>query len=109
MRIHCENVTADDADLLSGTSLDMLEGGGQLDIMLLSTQADTLIDITGPDSEPIILQGEIPQETRAIRPADDISFSLPVVQGGHYTVNINIATGATVQAMCIYRKAGIDY
>jgi len=109
MRIHQENITVDDADALAGTQLDQLEAGGQLDLFLLSTQADTLLSITGPDNEPIVQGVEIPQETRAIRPTDDVPLSLVVVTGGHYTVNIDIVTGATVPFLAIYRKAGLDF
>ena len=109
MRIHTENLTADDVDVLSGTALDQLEAGGQLDIFVISTQADTLLTITGPDAEPIALSIEVPLETRAIRPADDLPFSLPLLSGGHYTVNVDIVTAATVQFIAIYRKAGIDF
>lgn len=109
MRVHSENLTADDADVLGGTALDQLESGGQLDIFTLSTQADTLLSITGPDNEPIITAGEIPQETRAIRPTDDLPLSLVISSGGHYTVDVNIVTAGTVQFLAIYRKAGIDF
>lgn len=109
MRIHPENIAADDADLLAGTPLDQLEAGGQLDIFLLSTQADTGITVTGPDREPIVVAGEIPMETRAIRPQDDVPLSIPIRTGGHYTVNIDIVTAATVQTLSIYRKKGVDF
>lgn len=108
-RIHMENLTVDDADVLGGTALDQLEAGGQLDIYLLSTQADTLATLTGPDNEPIIQAVEVPQETRAIRPTDDVPLSLVVLSGGHYTLDVNIVTAATVQVLAIYRKAGLDF
>lgn len=104
-----ENLTADDTDVLGGTALDQLESGGQLDIYILSTQADTLATLTGPDNEPIIQAVEVPQETRAIRPTDDVPLSLVVVSGGHYTLDINIVTAAVVPILAIYRKAGVDY
>lgn len=109
MRIHQENLVADDADVLAGTQLDQLETGGQLDLFLISTQADTLLSVTGPDNEPIVQAVELPQETRAIRPTDDVPLSLRIVAGGHYTVNLNIVTAATVQFLGIYRKAGVDF
>ncbi len=109
MRVHLENITVDDTDVLTGTALDQLEAGGQLDVLVLSTQADTILSITGPDNEPIALGVEIPQETRALRPADDLAMSLAVVSGGHYNVDINIVTAATVQFMAVYRKAGVDF
>lgn len=109
MRIHLENLTVDDANVLGGTLLDQLEAGGQLDVLALSTQPDTLISIRGPDNEPMLESAEIPQETRSLRPNDDLSFSMLVNTGGHYTVDINIVTAATVQLMAVYRKAGIDF
>lgn len=109
MRVHLENLVVDDTDVLSGTALENLEAGGQLDLLLLSSQGDTLLTITGPDNEPIALSVEVPQETRALRPTMDLVMSLAVVSGGHYTIDINIVTAATVQFMGIYRKAGIDF
>lgn len=109
MRVHQENIGADDADVLAGTALDVLEAGGQLDIFWVSTQADTLGSITGPNAEPVALNVEIPNETRTIRVSDDPSLSIPVAVGGHFTVSIDIVTGATVQFLAIYRKAGLDF
>lgn len=109
MRVHTENLAVDDSDVLGGTALDQLEAGGQLDMWLLSTQADTLLTITGPDNEPIALAVEIPQETRAIRPTEDLPLSLTVPTGGHFTVDVNIVTAAVVQFMAVYRKAGVDF
>jgi len=108
VRVHQENITADDADVLAGTALDQLEAGGQLDIYALSTQADTLLTLTGPDSEPIALAVELPQQARAPSLSDDPSYSLLVRTGGHFTVNIDIVTAATVQFLAVYRKAGVD-
>lgn len=109
MRVHMENLTADDVDVLAGTALDQLEAGGQLDVFLLSTQADTVFTLTGPDNEPIAVAIEVAQETRAIRPTDDVPLSLPVLSGGHFTANVDIVTAATVQFLAIYRKAGVDF
>jgi len=109
VRIYAENITADDTDVLAGTSLDVLEGGGQLDIYAISTQADTLMTILGPDQEPIATSIELPQQTRSISITDDPSYSLVVVTGGHFTISIDITTAATVQILVIYRKAGVDF
>lgn len=108
MRIYTENLTADNTDILAGTNLDNLEAGGQIDFLLISTQADTLISIGGPDAEPIVDGSQIPQETRALRPGEDLAFSLPLATGGHYTVALDIVTAAIVQFMAIYRKLGKD-
>lgn len=109
MRIHAENFTADDTDVLAGTALDTLESGGQLDLYFISTQADGVVSITGPDSEPIATGILIPQQTRAISVSDDPSYSLPIRTGGHYTVNYNEVTDAIMQFLAIYRKAGVDF
>ena len=104
MRIHQENLTATDADILSGTALDTLEAGGQLDVYLISTQADGVVSITGPDNEPIAQSINPAQETRAIQPENDVPFSLVVETGGHYTIAYTEVTAATLQFLGIYRK-----
>jgi len=109
MRIHQENITVDDTDVLGGTSLDQLEADGQLDIWWLSSQADTIGSISGPNNEPLATGVELPQETRAIRPTDDPALSLAVRNAGHYTVNVDIVTPGTVQFLAVYRKAGLDF
>lgn len=111
MRIHTENINADDADVLSGTALNQLESGGQLDIFVTSNQADTLMSISGPDNEPIAENIEIPQGQTGVRidVTKDVPFQLPILQGGHFTVDINVVTAATVQFLAIYRKAGVDF
>lgn len=108
MRVHQENVTADDADVLAGTALDQLEAGGQLDILIISTQADTLYSVRGPDNEPLVQGSEVPQQTRAPSLTDDPQLSLTVRTGGHYTLDVDIVTAATVQLIAMYRKAGED-
>ncbi len=109
MRVHTEQITVDDADVLGGTSLDVLEEGGQLDVFVLSSAADTLMTITGPNAEPIAVGVEVPNETRAPRPNDDTPLSIPIETGGHYTINIDIVAAATVILLAIYRKAGVDF
>lgn len=106
MRMHAENFTADDTDVLAGTALDQLEGGGQLDLYFISTQADGLLTITGPDTEPIAIGITIPSQTRAPSIQDDPSYSLVTPMGGHYTVNYDEVTAATMQFLAIYRGFG---
>ncbi len=101
--------TASNADLLAGTILNVLEEGGQLDIFLLSTATDTSLTVQGPDAEPVAVASRIPQETRAIRPQDDLPLSVPLRTGGHYIINIGIVTAGTWQAMVVYRKPGVDF
>lgn len=113
MRIHQEVFTADDTDALGGTALDQLEAGGQLDIFVTSTQADTRLSIRGPDNEPLAENIFVQQKsgTTSTAPSlqDDPAYSLVVATGGHYTVDINIVTAATVQFLALYRKAGVDF
>lgn len=109
MRVHSENLTADDTDVLAGTALDQLEAGGQLDLFLVSTQADTLFSLRGPGNAPIAENIEVPNETRTIDTQKDVPFQLVVPTGGHYTVDVNIVTAATVQLSAIYRIAGVDF
>lgn len=109
MRVHQEAFTADDADILAGTALDTLEQGGQLDIIAISTQADGRLSVTGPNAEPLAQNIFIAQQSRAPSVNDDVSLSLPIVTGGHYTVSYDEVTDATMQLIAIYRKAGLDY
>lgn len=109
MRIHAENIVGDDTDVLAGTALDQLEAGGQLDLLFVSSQADGVISITGPDSEPIATAVEVPSQSRAPSVNDDPAYSIPVRTGGHFTVNYNETTGAVLQFLGIYRKKGVDF
>lgn len=104
MRIHTENFTADDTDALAGTTLATLESGGQLDVFILSTQADTIVTVTPPGSEVVVQSVEVPQETRAPRVNDDTPISVILPETGHVIVNIDIVTAATVQMVAIYRS-----
>ena len=109
MRLFSEQITADDADVLAGTQLDTLQEGGQLDIYILSSQADTLYSLFGPGNEPLVTNAEVPNETRAPRVNDDTPHTLVVMKAGHYTLDINIVTAATVIVLIIFREKGIDF
>jgi len=109
MRVYTEQVTADDTDVLGGTQLDTLQEGGQLDLWLLSSQADSLASIFGPGNEPVASGIEVLNETRAPRPNDDPPFSLAIMKAGHYTLNIDIVTAATVIVLAVFREKGIDF
>lgn len=109
MRYHSENIGADDTDVLNGTDLDQLEGEGQLDIMAVSTQADSLLTVTPPGAEAPARSVEIPNETRAVRPGDDPVTSLYLPNGGHVIVNVDIVSAATIQFLAIWRKRGVDF
>lgn len=96
--------TADNTDLLSGTDLANIPGAGQLDIYIVSTQLDTVISITGPGSEPILRLQQLTQRTNG-QPilSDDVPYSVPVIQGGKYILNLDVVTAATVGLIAIYR------
>ncbi len=111
MRIHSVIGSADNADVLSGTPLDQLESGGQLDVVAVATGADTKITITGPDNEPIVTSGFVAMVGAGVAPdiTRDAVYSLPVRTGGHYTVLIDITAASTWQVLAIYRKRGVDF
>jgi hypothetical protein len=109
MRVFSEQITADDADVLAGTQLDTLQEGGQLDVFLLSSQPDTLYSIFGPGNEPIVTNAEVMNETRSPRPNDDTPHTLVIMKAGHYTLDINIVTAATVILLAVFREKGIDF
>ena len=97
-------ITADDADALASTDLANVPGPGQLDIFLASTQNDSVFTFTGPGVEPVARLIRIGQRTNG-QPslADDVPYSVPV-DTGHYTLNIDIVTAATVGIVAIYRS-----
>lgn len=97
-------LTADDTDALAATDLANIPSDGVLTILMASTQNDTTITITGPGQEPIVRTQRVILRTNG-QPiiSDDLEYSIPVVQGGHYFVNIDIVTAATVGLMAIFR------
>jgi len=98
--------TADNTDALSGTDLENIPAGGQLDIFGTSTAIDTLMTITGPGQQPIVRARPLQQKTTAYNSLqDDVPFSVPVSQGGHYVIDINIQTAGTFALSAIYRSA----
>ena len=104
MIVVSKTITADNSDILANTDFANIPANGQLDIFLASTQNDTVVTITGPANEPII-RGQTLQLRSNGMPllSDDIPFSLLVTQGGHYVINIDIVTGATVNVIVIFR------
>lgn len=105
MIIVSSTITADNTDVLSGTDLANIPSDGQLDIFLASTQNDTLYSITGPGNEPIARTQKMQLRTNGMPIlSDDLPLTLLVTQGGHYIVNIDIVTAATVNLIAIYRE-----
>lgn len=98
-------LTADDTDALLNTDLSNIPADGQLDIFLGSTQSDTVFTITGPDTEPVARLIRVQQRTNGVPSLqDDVPYSIPVVAGGHYTVNVDIVTAATVGLVATFRS-----
>lgn len=89
--------TADDTDALANTDLANIPAMGGLEFWFGSTQNDTLLTITGPGQEPVIRLRPIQLRTNG-QPllSDDQPIQIGVAQGGHYVVNIDIVTAATV-------------
>jgi len=98
--------TADNTDALAGTDLENIPAGGQLDVFATSTAIDTLLTIVGPGQQPIVRARPVQQKTVAINSMqDDVPYSVPVSQGGHYVVDMNIQTAGTFAVTAIYRSA----
>jgi len=95
--------TADDADFLANTDLANIPELGGLSIFASSTQNDTLITITGPGSEPVVRgQAILLRANAEIRQDEDISFQVPVTQGGRYVIDVNVQTAATFRIRAIF-------
>lgn len=98
-------LTADDTDALAGTDLANLPGPGQLDVFIASTQADTVFTLTGPGAEPIARLIRVQQRTNGVPSLqDDVPYSIPVLPG-HYVLNVDIVTAATVGFVARYISA----
>lgn len=89
-------LTADDTDALNGTDLANIPGDGQLDVFIASTQVDTVFTLTGPGTEPVARLIRVQQRTNGVPSLqDDVPYSIPVTNG-HYVLNVDIVTAATV-------------
>lgn len=98
--------TADDADFLDATDLANIPSAGVLTVYASSTQDDTLITITGPGSEPVVRsQAILLRANGEIRANEDVPYVVPVFQGGHYIVDVNVQTAATYRVRCVYQDA----
>lgn len=105
MIVVSSTITADNTDILSGTDLANIPGDGQLDIFIASTQNDTVYSITGPGNEPIARLQKAQLRTNGMPiMSDDLPLTLLVSQGGHYVINIDIVTAATVNVIVIFRE-----
>lgn len=98
-------ITADNTDVLSGTDLANIPGDGQLDIFAASTQNDTTMTITGPGNEPLIRSQKLQLRSNGMPIlSDDLPYTLLVSQGGHYVINIDVVTAATVNILAVFRE-----
>lgn len=97
-------ITADDTDALANTDLANIPGPGQLDVFIASTQNDTVFSLTGPGVEPIARLIRVGQRTNGQASlVDDVPYSIPV-DAGHYVLNIDVVTAATVGFIAAYRS-----
>jgi len=98
-------LTVDDTDALANTDLSNVPGPGQLDVFIASSQVDTVFTLTGPGSEPIARLIRVQQRTNGVPSLqDDVPYSIPVLTG-HYVLNIDIVTAATVGFIARYISA----
>lgn len=97
-------LTADDTDALANTDLANIPDEGQLDLFIASTQNDTVFTFTGPGIEPAARLIRVQQRTNGMPSLqDDVPYSVPVGPG-HYVVNVDIVTAATVGLTALYRS-----
>lgn len=100
-----KTITADDTDILASTDLANVPAEGQLDVFIASTQNDTLFTITGPGNETIIRNQKVQLRTNGMPSMDtDLPLSFGVLSGGHYFLDVNIQTAATVNVLVIHRN-----
>jgi len=96
-------LTADNTDVLAGTDLANIPSLGGLSVFAASTVLDTLLSITGPGSEPVVrLRPILLRANAEVRQDEDVSFQVPVVQGGRYVINVDVVTAATVRIRAIF-------
>lgn len=100
-----ENVaTADDTDFLQNTDLANIPSPGILSIYAASTQNDTLLTITGPGSEPVVRsQAMVLRANAEIRMDEDITYMIPVSQGGRYVIAVDVQTAATFRIRAVFQ------
>ncbi len=103
------DLTADNADVLAGTDLENIPGIGNLDVFVVSDQADTLVTITAPgQATPVRAQAAIVKTVANIDVTSDIPISLDVF-GGKYIIAIDEQTAATaIRVMAVFTPAEED-
>lgn len=99
-------ISADNTDVLNGTDLANMPSDGILTLYIASTQNDTVFTLTGPGQEPAARLIRVPQRTNGQASlADDLGWSIPVLQGGRYILNVDVVTAATVGITAIFQPA----
>lgn len=96
-------LAADNLDVLDGTDLANIPAMGIIQIYAASTQSDTTLTVTGPGSEPVTRARPLPLRANG-QPlhSDDQPLMVGVVQGGHYVLNVDVVTAATVVVETTY-------
>lgn len=90
------SISADNADVLSGTQLDPLPYDGELQIFIASSQADTLWSLKLAD-DLVVDNRPVPQRTNGIpQQSDDPGYAQEVINGVKAKIVVDIVTGATV-------------
>lgn len=95
-------LSADNADVLSGSDLESIPQNARIVVFASSTQQDTLISITGPnivqlvDNQAVTMRanGEILQN-------EDVPYSFTAQRAGRYIIAIDVVTAATVRVRVI--------
>jgi len=106
MIIVTSSLSATNNDVLNGTDLDSIPTAGVLVIWAASTVADSTITITGPGSEPVVRNRPLPLRANGMPDKlSDQPFSVGVIQGGHYVVDITEVTAMTVTMIAVWYDA----
>lgn len=88
-------MTADNADVLNGTDLENIPGGGFLFVASASSQNDTLMSITGRGFEIPFREQALPLRSGGQPLEDDDPISILIPEGGKVIINVDVVTAAT--------------
>lgn len=95
-------LAADNTDVLNGTDLENIPGAGLLGLAVASTQADSLLTVTGRGFEVPIRAQAVPLRTNGQPTEDDDPIGVFTPEGGKVIVDVNIQTAATVVVDAIF-------
>ncbi len=100
------SLSASNADVLNGTDLDSIPTAGVLVVWGASTVADSTITITGPGSEPVVRNRPLPLRANGMPDKlVDQPFSVGVIQGGHYVIDVTEVTAMTATLIVVWYDA----